>query len=72
MWVLHEHVKIHLHVEQVSLKTNWKLAERLLCNQNCKKDAHIILWEGEKSEIGTCVPDRVSKKMEEYIGRDLP
>ena len=30
--------KIHLHVEQFSLITNWRLAERLLYNQDSKKD----------------------------------
>ena len=34
--------KIHQHMEQFSLKTNWKLAEGLLYNQNYKKDRCII------------------------------
>ena len=34
--------KIHLHVEQFSLKTNWRLAERLPYNQGCRKDPHGI------------------------------
>ena len=29
--------KIKLHVKQFSLKTHWRLAKRLLCNQSCKK-----------------------------------
>ena len=33
---------IHLHAEQLSLKTNWKLAEGLLYKQHCKKDTHVI------------------------------
>lgn len=33
--------KIHLHMEQFLLKTDWKLAERLLYNQGCKKDVHV-------------------------------
>ena len=33
--------QIHLHVEQFSQKTNWKLAEDLLHKQSCKKDPHI-------------------------------
>ena len=41
--------EIHLHVEQFSLKTNWKLSEGLLYNQGCKKDAHIIWWKGRKA-----------------------
>ena len=28
--------KIHLHVELFSLKSNWRLAERILHNQGCK------------------------------------
>ena len=31
-------LKVPPHVEQFLLKTNWKLAERLLYNQGCKKD----------------------------------
>ena len=34
--------KKNLHVEQSSLKTNWKLAEGLLHNQGYIKDTHII------------------------------
>ena len=30
--------KIPLHMEQFSLKTNWRLAERYLNNQGCKED----------------------------------
>lgn len=30
--------KIYLHVKQFLWKTNWKLAERLLCNQGCRKE----------------------------------
>ena len=33
----HEYVKIHVYVEQVSLKTNRSVAERPLYNQDCKK-----------------------------------
>ena len=32
--------KIQLREEQFSLKTNWKLAERLLYNQGSNKDPH--------------------------------
>lgn len=32
----------HIQVEQLSLKNCWKLAERLLHNQDCKKDTHRI------------------------------
>ena len=47
--------KLHLHVEQFSLKTNWKPAEGLLYNQGCMKDMHIIRQEGKKS---VPVPDQ--------------
>ena len=56
--------KIHLHVERFSLKTNWKLAERLLYNQGCKKDPlnqvgreqkpsgqDLFPWEGTQREM---------------------
>ena len=42
--------KIHLHVEQFSLETIWKLAERLLYNQSYKKDTHGIGLEGKRSD----------------------
>ena len=51
--------QIHLHVEQCSLKTNWRLAERLLCKQGCKKDAQRIRQEGKRSDqVGTCALGR--------------
>ena len=34
--------KIQLHMKQSSLKTNWKLAEGLLCNQGYKKNIHVL------------------------------
>ena len=37
--------KIHLLVEQFSLKTNWKLTERLLYNQGYQKDSQVIVQE---------------------------
>ena len=40
--LLHNMSKTHPHVEQFSLKLNWKLAKVLLFNQDCKKDAQII------------------------------
>ena len=33
--------KVHLHVEEFSQKTNWKLAEDLLYNESFKKDSHV-------------------------------
>ena len=35
-------LKMDLHVEQFSLKTNRRRAERLHCDQDCKKDPHGI------------------------------
>ena len=46
--------KIHLHMEQSSLKTNWKLAG-LLYNQGCKKNTYVLGQEGKNSDqVGTC------------------
>ena len=42
--------RIHLNMEQFSLETNWKLAERVLYDQDCKKDPHVIGEEGRKSD----------------------
>lgn len=39
--------KIHLCMEQFSLKTNWKLAERFLYNQGYGKNTHVIRQEGK-------------------------
>ena len=40
----------YIYIEKFSLKTKWRLAERLLYNQGCKKDPHgIIREEGKKS-----------------------
>ena len=36
-------------MEQVLWKTNWKLAGKLLYNQGCKKDSHVITEDGKKS-----------------------
>lgn len=49
----------HLHVEQFSLKINWKLSKRCLYNQSCRKGIHVIRLEGKKSnQVGTCVSGR--------------
>ena len=37
-----EHIKMYPHVEQFSLKTNWRLAEKLLYNQSFNKHPHGI------------------------------
>ena len=36
--------QIYQQVEKFSLKTNWKLAEGLLYNQNYKKDPNLITF----------------------------
>ena len=41
--------KIHLHVEQFSQKTNWNLAESLLCNKAVRK---IHMESGRKGREG--------------------
>ena len=41
--------KIHLYVEQFSLKTHWKLVEELLYNQGCKKK-NTYNWVGRKEK----------------------
>ena len=40
--------KTYLHVEQISLKTTLRLAERLLYNKGFKKDTHTIQKEGKR------------------------
>ena len=37
-----KHIKIHLYMEQFSLKTNSKLQERLVYKPGCKKEPHGI------------------------------
>ena len=43
--------KIHLHGEQFSQKTNWKLAEHLLFSQICKKDVHEMRNQPQKEKM---------------------
>ena len=51
--------KIHLHVEQFSLKTNWRLAEKLLYNLGCKKDTWGIRQVGKRrDQVRTCALGR--------------
>ena len=46
--------KIHLHVEQFSLKINWRLAERHLSTKAVKKDPHGS-QEGKRiDQVRTC------------------
>jgi hypothetical protein len=40
-------------------ENNWKLAERFLCNESCKKDPCGILFEDKRSDlVRTCAPVR--------------
>ena len=50
--------EIHQHVEQFSLKTNWKLTEACTTTTELKKKIHYhIRWEGKKSHLArTCAP----------------
>ena len=38
-WATRNTSKLHVHVKQFSLKTNWRLAERLFYDQGCKERA---------------------------------
>ena len=65
--------KLHAHVEQFSLKTNWRVAERLLYNQGCKKDYGELIRKGReeiRSEPVALGGD--SEEKGDYMGRDLP
>lgn len=44
------HGHIHQHVEQVSLRSKWKWAERLV-HQGCKKDPHRISRKEGKAAV---------------------
>lgn len=44
-----EHIRIHVNVEKFSLKRSWRLAERLLYNQDYKKDPYRTRQEGRKN-----------------------
>ena len=46
-------------MEQFSLKTNWKLVEGLLYNQDNKKNSSVIRQGGKKSnQVRPCTPGR--------------
>ena len=59
--------RIHLNIEQSSLETNWKLAERVLYDQDCKKDPHVIGEEGRKSDQAG-IPGRALWKRDTALG----
>ena len=69
--LLHNMSKIHPHVEQFSLKPNWKLAKGLLFNRNCKKDAQIIKQKGKRSDwVRTGAPWRGLRGKRDYTDGD--
>lgn len=58
--------KLHLHVEQFSLKTTYNLTEGLLYNQSCKK-ANTYGWVWIESDwVGTCVLGGNSEEKGDY------
>ena len=65
--------KIHLPVEQFSLKINWKLAEGLLYHQDCK--IHTQLERNGRKAIGSGPVSHGGGNSEEngdYTGRPAP
>ena len=55
------HKHIHQHVEQVSLRSNWKWAETLV-HQGCKKDPHRISRKGGEAEVWDWCPREGTQK----------
>ena len=47
----HENINTYLHAKQLSLKTNWKLAEGFLYNPGYMKDTHVIWAEWKETEF---------------------
>ena len=69
---LHEHIRNTSIIEQFSRKTNWKLKERLLDHQGCKKDPHISGEKGRKvNSLGLVHLEGESEKKGEHTGGDL-
>lgn len=60
----HEHIKkIYLYLEQLLLKTNWHLTERLLYNKGCKNDIQGIRQEEKgRDQVGIGTPMRAHKR----------
>lgn len=57
--------KMHLHVENFSPKTNWRLRERLLYNKGYKENSHGIGYEGKRSnQVSTCTSGRWHRRKE--------
>ena len=62
--------EIHQREEQFSLKTNWKLAEKVPYDQDCKKDPHVIGEEGRKSDQAG-IPGRGLRKRDTALFRKV-
>ena len=54
--------KMHLHIEQFSQKTNWKLSEELLHNQTGEKESHGWNEKRHQDGIGTLWRDLWSRE----------
>ena len=63
--------KIHLPVEQFSLKINWKLAEGLLYIQSYKKNAKVIR-KGRKIRLGSVPLGVDPEKKGDYRSGHVP
>lgn len=48
--------KIHLHMERLLLKTNFRLAEKLLYKQDCKKYSHRMWYEEKRNMVSGLCP----------------
>lgn len=66
-------LKIYLHIEQFSLKTNRRQAKRILYSQGCKKDPHRSGRKGRetiRSEPGPLGRDKLRGR--DHTDGDLP
>ena len=62
-----------VHVEQFSLKTNWRLAETLLYNKGYRKDPYGIGWKRKRCDQVKTVPlGGDSEEKGDYKSGDLP
>ena len=65
--------KINLYVEQFSLKSNWRLTDRLLYNKGCKKKIHVDLSKKgrEAIKLEPLLVGEDSEQKGDYMGGDL-
>ena len=47
--------KIHLYMERLLLKANFRLAEKLLYKPDCKKYSHRMWYEEKRNGVRICV-----------------